>query len=50
MGWQDKVGTLEAGKYADLIAVSGDPLSDVTEMERVVFVMKDGQTIKSNLQ
>jgi imidazolonepropionase-like amidohydrolase len=50
MGWQDKVGTLEAGKYADLIAVSGDPLSDVTEMERVIFVMKDGQTIKSNLQ
>src|SRR5437868_3421941 len=39
MGWQDRVGTLEVGKFADLVAVSGDPLSDITELERVKFVM-----------
>ena len=41
-GWSDRVGSLEKGKLADVIAVSGDPLSDVTEMERVKFVMKNG--------
>jgi imidazolonepropionase-like amidohydrolase len=42
LGWQDRVGTVEAGKFADLIAVAGDPLTDITELERVVFVMKGG--------
>jgi imidazolonepropionase-like amidohydrolase len=42
LGWSDKVGTLEAGKWADVIAVEGDPLSDVTVLERVKFVMKGG--------
>jgi imidazolonepropionase-like amidohydrolase len=42
MGWADRVGTLEPGKYADLIAVAGDPLADITELERVQFVMKGG--------
>jgi len=38
LGWQERVGTLDAGKFADLIAVSGDPLKDVSELERVQFV------------
>lgn len=42
LGWSDRVGTLEAGRYADLIAVGGDPLADITELERVKFVMKGG--------
>ena len=42
MGWEDRVGTIEPGKYADLIAVSGDPLEDITELERVGWVMKGG--------
>lgn len=49
LGWQDKVGSIEVGKYADIIAVSGDPLSDITELERVKFVMKGGVVIKNNL-
>jgi len=48
-GWSDRVGSLEKGKYADVIAVSGDPLSDVTEMERVRFVMKGGQVVRNEL-
>ena len=46
MGWSDRVGTLEAGKFADLIAVNGDPLRDITELERVAFVMKGGVVYK----
>jgi len=46
MGWQDRVGRLAPGLYADLIAVNGDPLADVTELERVTFVMKGGAVIK----
>jgi imidazolonepropionase-like amidohydrolase len=47
MGWQDQIGSLDKGKYADLIAVSGDPLSDITELQRVKFVMKGGKIIRS---
>ena len=47
MGWSDRIGTLEAGKFADLIAVPGDPLRDITALERVVFVMKGGMVYKS---
>jgi len=46
-GWQDDVGSLEKGKFADVIAVSGDPLSDITEMTRVTFVMKGGVIVKN---
>jgi len=46
MGWSDRVGTIEGGKFADLIAVAGDPLRDITELERVTFVMKGGVVIK----
>jgi imidazolonepropionase-like amidohydrolase len=43
---QENLGALEAGKLADIVAVAGDPLKDVTEMERVLFVMKGGQLVK----
>jgi imidazolonepropionase-like amidohydrolase len=45
MGWTDKVGAIEANKYADLIAVDGDPLQDITVLQRVKFVMKGGQVV-----
>jgi imidazolonepropionase-like amidohydrolase len=47
MGWSDRVGTVEAKKFADLIAVNGDPLRDITELERVVWVIKGGTVYKS---
>ncbi|HEY0377325.1 MAG TPA: amidohydrolase family protein [Pyrinomonadaceae bacterium] len=47
LGWSDRVGAIEAGRYADIIAVRGDPLSDVTELERVRFVMKGGMVVKN---
>lgn len=46
---QDRVGSIEKGKFADLIAVSGDPLQDITEMQRVKFVMKGGAVIRNDL-
>jgi imidazolonepropionase-like amidohydrolase len=46
MGWQDQVGAIEAGKFADLIAVEGDPLADITLLQKVKFVMKGGAVIK----
>ncbi len=45
MGWEDRVGTLKAGMLADLIAVPGNPLEDITVLERVSWVMKDGRVI-----
>jgi len=47
LGWSDKVGVLEANHYADIIAVDGDPLQDVTTLERVKFVMKGGVVYKN---
>jgi imidazolonepropionase-like amidohydrolase len=47
LGWSDKIGTIEPGKWADLIAVDGDPLQDVTMLERVKFVMKGGDVVKN---
>ncbi|HVH83770.1 MAG TPA: amidohydrolase family protein [Steroidobacteraceae bacterium] len=49
LGWQDRVGAVEPGKLADLIAVAGDPLADISELERVRFVMKGGQVIRNDL-
>jgi imidazolonepropionase-like amidohydrolase len=46
MGWTDKVGSLEAGKWADVIAVSGDPLKDIKTLQHVSFVMKGGVIYK----
>jgi imidazolonepropionase-like amidohydrolase len=47
LGWSDRVGTIEAGKFADLVAVNGDPLADVHVLESVRFVMKGGDVIKN---
>jgi imidazolonepropionase-like amidohydrolase len=46
MGWTDKIGTIEPGKWADLIAIDGDPLKDVKLLQHVNFVMKSGVVYK----
>ena len=48
LSWGDRAGTIEAGKWADLVAVSGDPLKDITELQRVKFVMKAGVVYKND--
>jgi imidazolonepropionase-like amidohydrolase len=46
LGWSDRVGSVQPGRFADIVAVSGDPLADVRELERVAFVMKGGVVYK----
>jgi imidazolonepropionase-like amidohydrolase len=46
---QDSIGTIERGKFADIIAVSGDPLQDISEMQRIKFVMKGGAVVRNDL-
>jgi imidazolonepropionase-like amidohydrolase len=50
LGWGDRVGSIEKGKYADFIGVSGNPANDVTELERVKFVMKGGQVVRNDFR
>src|SRR5262249_9599836 len=47
--WENHIGTIEKGKFADIIAVAGNPVADVTEMERVKFVMKGGAIVRNDL-
>jgi imidazolonepropionase-like amidohydrolase len=49
LGWQDRIGAIEPGKFADLVAVAGDPVTNVAELERVGFVMKGGQVVRNDL-
>jgi imidazolonepropionase-like amidohydrolase len=48
LGWSGKIGTLDAGAWADIVAVDGDPLKDVTALEHVKFVMKGGEVVKND--
>jgi imidazolonepropionase-like amidohydrolase len=50
IGWEDRVGTIEKGKFGDLVAVAGDPLADITEMSKIKFVMKGGQVIRNDVK
>jgi imidazolonepropionase-like amidohydrolase len=47
LGWSDRVGEIAPGRFADVIAVAGDPLRDVTELEKVIFVLKGGKVYKT---
>jgi imidazolonepropionase-like amidohydrolase len=49
LGWSDRIGTVEKGKLADVVAVPGDPLADITAVERVGFVMKGGTVHRDDL-
>lgn len=49
MGWKEKVGAIEVGRYADLIAVDGDPVNDITILQHVKFVMKGGGVVKDEI-
>jgi imidazolonepropionase-like amidohydrolase len=49
MGWSDRIGSVAPGKFADLVAVRGNPLDDVTLLQHVRFVMKDGVVYKNEL-
>jgi hypothetical protein len=49
LGWPDRIGAIEPGTFADLIAVAGDPLADIHELERVRFVMKNGDVVRNDV-
>jgi imidazolonepropionase-like amidohydrolase len=49
MGWQDQIGSITKGKFADIIAVSGNPVADIAELQRVKFVMKGGKVIRNDM-
>jgi imidazolonepropionase-like amidohydrolase len=50
LGWSDRVGSLESGRFADIIAVQGDPLGDIAALDVVTFVMKNGAVITPPLR
>jgi imidazolonepropionase-like amidohydrolase len=47
--WDNQIGSIEKGKFADTIAVSGNPLMDISELERVKFVMKGGFVVRNDI-
>jgi imidazolonepropionase-like amidohydrolase len=47
LGWQDRIGTIEVGKLADIVAVPGNPLQDISELGRISFVMLGGAVVRS---
>jgi imidazolonepropionase-like amidohydrolase len=49
LGWQDQIGSVETGKYADIVAMSDDPLADISALQRIKFVMKGGKVIRYDL-
>jgi imidazolonepropionase-like amidohydrolase len=49
LNWSDSIGTIEPGKFADIIAIDGDPIQNINAIEKVVFVMKDGVVFKNDL-
>jgi len=49
MGWAGQIGAVEAGKFADMIAVTGDPLDDIGQLEHVKFVMKGGEIVRNDI-
>ena len=50
LGWEDRVGAIEAGRYADLIAVGGDPIGDISRLRDVSFVMKGGENVVDSVR
>lgn len=49
LGWSDRIGSVEQGKFADIVATSNDPSQDITELEKVKFVMKGGEVVRNEL-
>jgi len=48
IGWQGQIGSIAKGKFADLVAVPGDPVADITALRRVTFVMKGGTVVRKD--
>jgi imidazolonepropionase-like amidohydrolase len=49
LGADDEIGSLEVGKYADIVAVDGDPSEDITALRNIMFVMKGGHIYRNDL-